>query len=58
MEKFSQLYDNEWTNACEVLKKIEGFEDDKAAVKLLLDIVMVGIRVVQINMQIFISVNV
>lgn len=40
VEKFSQLYDNEWTNACEVLKKIEGFEDDKAAVKLLLDIVM------------------
>lgn len=40
VERFSQLYDNEWTNACEALKKIEGFEDDKVAVKQLLDIVM------------------
>ena len=39
-ERFSELYDNEWTDALEELTKV-GKANEKASLEFLLDIVMV-----------------
>ena len=52
-EKFSQLYDDKWTNAFELIKESKGYDEDKEAIKLLLDILMVRLKQKQyINRQI------
>ena len=43
-EKFSQLYDDKWTNAFELIKESKGYDEDKEAIKLLLDILMVRLK--------------
>ena len=40
-EKFSELYDNEWTDALEELNSL-GETEERAALEFLLDIVMVN----------------
>ena len=41
VDKFSTLYDDEWTRAFDELQTIPGYEDDQKAIKQLLDIIMV-----------------
>lgn len=40
VERFSTLYDDEWTEAFETLQQVQGYEDEKKAIQLLLGILM------------------
>ena len=41
VEKFSSLYDNEWTYAFDGLQMLSGYEDDVKVIQQLLNILMV-----------------
>ena len=43
VEKFSAIYDDEWTAAFESLAKLPEFAEEKIAIRLLLSIVQVNI---------------
>ena len=51
VEKFSSLYDNEWTDAFEGLQKIPGYESEYKVIHLLLNILLVSSLEFKENLQ-------